>query len=148
MHWSKSTRWLLRMSLGLTIATEAEFSLQRERVHNTIPKLYLCSDEHSVTSNVDDTVEWMLTLEHIVAMLLGVTILTTIIGNDGALPLPLHGRAIGIANVVCCHFHFLQPASRASLPPSLPPSHKARHSEAPEVGGRCMESTSGSPACT
>jgi len=89
MHWSKSTRWLLRMSLGLTIATEAEFSLQRERVHNTIPKLYLCSDEHSVTSNVDDTVEWMLTLEHIVAMLRRVTILTTIIGNDGALPLPV-----------------------------------------------------------
>ena len=113
------------MSLGLTIATEAEFLLQRERVHNTIPKLYLCSDGHSVTSNVDDTVEWMLTLEHIVAMLRRVTILTTIIGNDGALPLPvpLALPTLCVAISIFCN----QP----HVPPSLPPSRPlTRHATA------------------
>ena len=84
MHWSKSTRWLLRRTLGLVVATEASYLKAREFEHNQIPKLYLCEDGHSVTANVDDTVKWMLTLDHIQFLMKGCKKITTIVGNDGA----------------------------------------------------------------
>jgi len=89
MHWSKQTRWMLRRTLGMVVATEEKFKAAREKHHATIPKLSLCADNRSVTSQIDETMAWMLELERFKACLLGVHILCTILGNDGTPPPPM-----------------------------------------------------------
>ena len=69
LNWARSSRTLVRLTLGNHCATEKDFLVAREELRRSLPPTRLCADKISVTTDPVAALEYAFKLAHVDGLL-------------------------------------------------------------------------------